>query len=215
MPLHKLYSLNLVLLRFDVVGMYKTILLKHGVSPMRLLVVSSIVGKTPEDITYSFVFDEITRLMRRGIEVHVARSKFEGSGYSYGIYFHDLRNDIMLTAIPYTLKVLKCYPFISLLRIPINIYRTSIYSYSIHKLIEEIEPDVIHAHFAYPEGWVAALAKLSLNTSTPLVVTLHGYDILTEPSVGYGIRLYKHYDLIVRKVLEKADAVIVASRAVF
>jgi glycosyltransferase involved in cell wall biosynthesis len=31
------------------------------------------------------------------------------------------------------------------------------------------------------------------------VVTLHGYDILTEPTCNYGIRLYRRYDALVKK----------------
>jgi glycosyltransferase involved in cell wall biosynthesis len=52
-------------------------------------------------------------------------------------------------------------------------------------------------------------------TKKPLVVTVHGYDILVEPSVDYGIRLDKRYDSIVRKVLDNADIVITESNAVF
>jgi glycosyltransferase involved in cell wall biosynthesis len=82
-------------------------------------------------------------------------------------------------------------------------------------LIEKLDPDVIHAHFAYPEGWVAYLALRSLKRRLPFVVTLHGYDILTEPSIGYGLRLNIRYDVLVKEVLKGADAVIVASRAVY
>jgi hypothetical protein len=52
-------------------------------------------------------------------------------------------------------------------------------------------------------------------TKKPLVVTLHGYDILSEPSVGYGVRLDRRIDAIVRKVLSNADAIITASTATF
>jgi len=48
-----------------------------------------------------------------------------------------------------------------------------------------------------------------------LVLTVHGYDILTEPSVGYGIRLKRRYDTLVRKVLNCADTVICNSRALY
>jgi hypothetical protein len=68
-----------------------------------------------------------------------------------------------------------------------------LYSKHIEDLIKRLEPDLLHAHFAYPEGWVAYLAKVELRQRIPLVVTLHGYDILVEPSVGYGIRLSKRW----------------------
>ena len=53
---------------------------------MNVLVVSSVVGKTPSEITYSFVFDEIIRIAKRGFEAYVARSKQEGCSCSYGIF---------------------------------------------------------------------------------------------------------------------------------
>jgi len=40
-------------------------------------------------------------------------------------------------------------------------------------------------------------------------------DILTEPATGYGIRLKRGYDALVRKVLSCADAVICNSRALY
>jgi glycosyltransferase involved in cell wall biosynthesis len=89
------------------------------------------------------------------------------------------------------------------------------YSGHIIDLMKKLSPNILHAHFAYPEGWVARLAVRSLKRKIPFVVTLHGYDILTEPHSGYGIRLNKRYDLLVRKLLEEADAVIVASKAVY
>lgn len=48
----------------------------------------------------------------------------------------------------------------------------------------------------------------------PLIVTLHGYDILVDWTSKYGVRHFKQYEVIVRKVLTYADAIIVASNAV-
>lgn len=42
---------------------------------MRILVISSFVSTIPEEIRYSFVFDEIERLARRGLKIFVIRSK--------------------------------------------------------------------------------------------------------------------------------------------
>jgi glycosyltransferase involved in cell wall biosynthesis len=47
------------------------------------------------------------------------------------------------------------------------------------------------------------------------VVTLHGYDIQTEPTCNYGIRLYRQYDALVKKVLNNADAIIAPSTAIY
>lgn len=178
---------------------------------MKILVVSGRVGRSPEDISYSFVFDEVVRLAKRRIEVHVARFKFEGHVFSYGVHFHDIPKKFDIAALTFGLKNLVFYR--PLLRSPRNIYGEFLYSKHIRNLLERVKPDVLHAHFAYPEGWAACTAKLG--KKVPLIVTLHGYDILMESSVRYGIRLYKKYDAIVKTVLNDADRVIVASRAVY
>ena len=180
---------------------------------MNILVVSSIVGRSTQEVLYNFVFDEVVRLAKRGCEVHVARYKREGDVCAYGVCFHDLRAPQFASLL--RLNELAYYPFGSLLRSPYALYTELTYSGHIINLIKRINPNILHAHFAYPEGWAACLAVSSLKRKIPFVVTLHGYDILTEPHSGYGIRLNKGYDLLVRKVLEKADAVVVASRAVF
>jgi glycosyltransferase involved in cell wall biosynthesis len=78
-----------------------------------------------------------------------------------------------------------------------------------------VKPNILHAHFAYPEGWASYLALRRYRKRIPFVVTLHGYDVFVESSLGYGIRLKKRYDLLVRRVVEAADAVIVASYALY
>jgi len=180
---------------------------------LSVAVISSLVGKCPEDVTYSFVFDEVYRLARKGIDIHVVRSKIEKDSTSYGIHFHGIerRNDPQ--ALNMIVRNLTSYPPISLLRKPITLYWENLYALNVSKVIEKNEINLIHAHFAYSEGFVGLLAKR--RTSKPLVVTVHGYDILVEPSVRYRIRLDLRFDTIVRKVLNEADAVITASRATF
>ena len=178
-----------------------------------VVIISKRVGKSPEDITYPFVFEEAYRLALRGLKVHVVRSKFEGESLSYGIYFHGLRRKLDVRVLSGFLRNIAVYPPVSLFRSPKSIYRENLYALNVVRVVRENEVDLIHAHFAYPEGLVGLLAKRE--TGKPLIVTLHGYDILTEPSVGYGIRLNKKYDCLVRRVINNADAVLVASRAVF
>jgi len=58
-------------------------------------------------------------------------------------------------------------------------------------LFEQLD---IHAHFTYSKGLVGYLAKLS--TRIPLVVMIHGHDILSEPDAGFGLRSSKPNVLI-------------------
>jgi len=113
-----------------------------------------------------------------------------------------------------SLRFLRFYPLHALIRNPLLVYSEIIRARDSLDITRFRDIDIIHSHFAYQEGFVGYLSK-NLLKRKKLVVTLHGNDILTEPSVKYGIRLDKRYDIIVRKVLEIADAIIVASKAVF
>jgi glycosyltransferase involved in cell wall biosynthesis len=180
---------------------------------LSVAVISEYVGKSPEEITYSFVFDEVYRLAKKGVNVHVVRGKIEGDSISYGINFHGIKKLIDPQALNMLMGNIMFYPPISLLRNPIYLYWENLYALNVSKIIEKYDLDLIHAHFAYPEGLVGLLAKR--RTGKPLVVSVHGHDILVESSVRYGVRLDLRLDAIVRKVLKEADAVITASRTTF
>jgi len=180
---------------------------------LSIAVISGPVGKAPEDIAYSFVFDEVYRLAQKGIEVHVVRSKIESKSISYGIHFHGIERKYDFQAFNLLARNITCYSPISLIRKPTALYWENLYASNVVKVVEKNDLNLIHAHFAYPEGLVGLLAKR--RTGKPLVVTVHGYDILVEPSIGYGIRLDLRLDSIVRKVLNEADAIITASKATF
>jgi glycosyltransferase involved in cell wall biosynthesis len=176
-------------------------------------IIASSIGKSPIEMPQSFVFDEALRLSRRSLDIHIATSKLNHEVSSYGMRFHGITRVTEPQVIPFLVRNLINYPFISLSRNLLRIYWESLYALNVSKVIEKYDVDLIHAHFAYPEGFVGVLAREKIKR--PLIVTIHGYDLLTEPSVGYGLRLHKHYDLIVRSVLGKADAIILASKALY
>ncbi|MEM4489448.1 MAG: glycosyltransferase, partial [Desulfurococcaceae archaeon] len=165
---------------------------------MKLLVIAGNVSKTPDGVTYSFVFDEIYRLAKRGFEVHAVRSRIDKDDYLYNIYFHGLEEGLGINEFfSYIWRLGKIHP-LGFLRNPKVVYWEGKYHSRIVKVVEECKTDIIHAHFAYPEGLVGMLTAKKVKK--PLVVTVHGYDVLTEPTVGYGIRLSKRLDLLVKKV---------------
>ena len=181
------------------------------------MVVSASAPKTPSEIRFSFVYDEVTRLAKHGIEVHVVRNEVGSSGIFNGIYFYDLPTRIDLTVLTQLSQLAK-YPLPSLIRGPrglLSLYGELLYANQVRKILQNTKPDILHAHFAYAEGWAAYLAKTSSSHKPPLVVTLHGYDIQTEPTCNYGIRLYRQYDALVKKVLNNADAIIAPSTAMY
>jgi glycosyltransferase involved in cell wall biosynthesis len=181
---------------------------------MNGLIVSSNTARNPLDDAKSFVFDEITRLAQRNINLHVASFDFKGSTKAYNIFFHDA-NKYDFLVFPLIIHRIAYYPFNSILCSPYKLFLELSYAEHVARLMKRVKPDFLHAHYAYPEGWVASLAKISSKNRIPLVVTLHGYDILVEPTLGYGIRLWKRYDALVRYVLNDSDLVLVASKAVF
>ncbi len=80
------------------------------------------------------------------------------------------------------------HPLLSFFRHPRKVYGELLYSNHIEKMLSVVNPDILHAHFAYPEGWAS---YRRYRKRIPFVVTLHGYDVLVESSLGYGIRLKK------------------------
>jgi len=176
---------------------------------LSIAVISGPVGKTPEDLTYSFVFDEVYRLAKRGIEVHVVRSKIESKSISYGIHFHGIERKYDFQAFNLLARNITCYPPISLIRKPTALYWENLYALNVAKVVEKNDLNLIHAHFAYPEGLVGLLAKRK--TNKPLLITCHGYDINVVPEIDYGIRLSRKYDALVQRTLKNADAIICVS----
>ena len=68
---------------------------------MRIVLASTLMPKSPTEITHSFVFDEITRLPPFGIEVHVVRTLIDQKNSSmYNIHFHELGRKIDPAIIP-------------------------------------------------------------------------------------------------------------------
>jgi glycosyltransferase involved in cell wall biosynthesis len=175
--------------------------------------ISSSVAKTPYDPCYSFVFDEIHRLANRGSNVHVIRSFQEAESTSYSIHYHGLDNTRRVKHIPYLFKHLNLIPRMGYTLPPWTLLYLSKYAQAVARVTCYQSLDLIHAHCAYPEGFIGLLAKKE--TGRPLVVTVHGADVLVEPSIGYGVRLSKRYDALVKRVLLSADAVITASGVVF
>jgi glycosyltransferase involved in cell wall biosynthesis len=180
---------------------------------MKVALVFSLFPKSPFDIRNSFVFDEAYELSRRGIEIHATRAFVEDlTKIKSNFIIHGLKRKIELEAIPFFLRHLKWIPLLANSSL-FSPYWFSNYGYNIVENAMEFDVDVIHAHFAYPDGLIGLAC--GHETSKPFCLTLHGHDILTESSVGYGVRRFRFLDNLVRKVLKNTDTVIVGSKAVF
>jgi len=70
---------------------------------------------------------------------------------------------------------------------------------------EEIEFDLIHAHFTYPSGYVGA--RLKERYGKPLIITGHGYDIYDLPFRN------AEWDKKIKSILNTADHIITPSKS--
>ena len=74
----------------------------------------------------------------------------------------------------------------------------------IRQLLSRQQYDVVHAHWIIPQGVAFFLAKLTLKSTPPVVITSHGGDLFAlSGAVGHALQ---------RFVLSKADRVTVVSR---
>ena len=183
---------------------------------VRVLIVSGAFPSSHKEVAGSFVYDEAWRISKRNVKVYVARGLRsvrcpKRNLMVDGIYVHNFSRMIDLSLLSLSMKAVGDLPIRSFFR-PETVFFTVPYSWFLVHITKKYKIDVIHAHFAYPEGFAGLLAKKA--TGKPLIVTLHGVDILTEPSINYGIRLKTAYDEMVRMVLEQADRVFGASRFV-
>jgi glycosyltransferase involved in cell wall biosynthesis len=74
--------------------------------------------------------------------------------------------------------------------------------------------DVIHCHGASYAASRVYMAKCSGLLRRPIIITPHGEDIQMVPELGYGLRLQKKWDRIIRRNLTAADRVTAISTTI-
>lgn len=72
--------------------------------------------------------------------------------------------------------------------------------------------DAVNLHFALPLG--PALARHRRFVGAPVLLTFHGTDIQTEPSLGYGLRLDPRLALKIREATNGVDGLVAISPSV-
>lgn len=80
------------------------------------------------------------------------------------------------------------------------------------KTVKKYQIDVLHAHFTFPGGLIGAITRKI--TSTPLIVTVHGYDTTCIRNIRYGLICNPVLRKIVKKTLKIADKIIAVSKSV-
>ena len=154
-------------------------------------------------------------LQKRGVEIYVTTSQYGKDVNLNGVNIHRIpkgKFELPLYISTILGKQEKLIFPESIFLWPLSSYCISRYRDEIIKEARKHLVDLVHAHFAYPAGYAVMLAKKAMNK--PLIVSLRGWDILTEPSIKYGSRLKKHLDNRIRNVLNASDKIMVASTTV-
>ena len=179
---------------------------------LRILFIVEDFRSSSEEAVANFIFQEAKMLGKIGAEIHVATYGSKNkAGIVEGIQIHNLDHmpqERRLLAKLYLKALWLCWP--SIVTHPRSFIRPLQLASKASQLARSHEIEIIHAHFAHPEGLIGALTRKL--TGKPLVVTVRGVDILVEPSVNYRVRLNKNYDIIVKRVLRLADKIIAISR---
>jgi len=184
---------------------------------MRVLLISAYFPIKRTDFVSSFVRDEARELVRKGVDVHVAFWKYAGRLFRSRDFIVD---GIKVHGLKLFSPVDVCSGFSNLLKLPFysfslkEIVRTGFFlsrSKQVEKIVKRYDIDLIHAHFAHPEGFVGLFAKCS--TNKPLVISVWGYDVQSDPKSGYGALSQRDTAYLVKRALMAADAIIAGAES--
>lgn len=164
---------------------------------------------------FGFMFDVASGLSRRGVEVHVAKKTMsilskKRNMIVKGVHLHNFGRRIDPSIITGGLRNISELPPTAFFH-PGSVAATVPYSWFITKLVKMYKIDLLHAVFAAPEGFAALLAKNVVKR--PLVISVMGYDVQTDPQTGYGALSHRWTAEMVVKALTGADAIIVGENS--
>ncbi len=141
-----------------------------------LLVFTSTFPRWPNDTDPPFVY-ELAKRFTHDFQVHVLTPHYPGAKtkeimdgltvYRYRYFLAPLEKLAGSTGILPTLKTQKGYYFL----VPFFIFFGFL---ALLKLIHRLKPDVVHAHWLIPQGFLTAISAKIL--TCPFIVTVHGGD---------------------------------------
>jgi glycosyltransferase involved in cell wall biosynthesis len=170
----------------------------------KLLVTTSTFPRWENDTDPPFVY-ELSRRLANSFDITVlapnypgALTRVEMSGIQVHRFRYFFKKLELLAGSEGILPTLRKNIFFNLL-VPFFLLGEF---WALVKLTKKIKPDIIHAHWILPQGFIAALAKKI--TGVPFVVTTHGGDI-------YGLQ-GRFATTLKRYALHKAAHVTVVSK---
>ncbi len=154
-----------------------------------LVTASSALPRWKGDATPAFVYDLSRRLVRKGVDIVALAPHYPGSSSfeSFdGIRIHRFRYFL-----PASLERL-CYgagilpnlkkSLLARLQLPFLVVSEL---FALWKVARKEKPDIIHAHWILPQGFVAALIGRLLGI--PVVVTAHAGDVFPLKNFLFGV----------------------------
>lgn len=175
----------------------------------KILVISHLFPNDVENTSGIFVFDQV-RFLSKLVDIKVVSPLiwFPFSKYSkkWGKY-HKVNKKIYFDGIeiiyPRYFAISSQIPSVFLAYLAGFLYTLTV-SFKIATNYKRFEFDIIHAHFAYPDGFAAVLIGKIINK--PVVLTVHGSD------VNIYLDKRKHLRNIILFSLRYSDHVIVVSQ---
>lgn len=168
----------------------------------------------PDRITgMTFIDEELEAIVEAGVEVHVLSATAARREVIRGVHVRPVPGGRDARRILANLVFLTRRAPLRLLAhgltSRVNLYHAAKLEAATARLIREEGFDIVHSHFGSPGGVGGRIGAAA--GGVPLVGSLRGMDLLTDPELGYGLRLDGFYDSAVRELLRQADRTLYAS----
>lgn len=178
----------------------------------KILVLSPMVPQSLDDQVPWHFFQELQAIVDQGVRLWVA-SPVQPTYSLPGISFHRLKRASLKRnpgGLPAVLRLLLRHRAALGWTTDGDIrkwLRAGQMNLSLLRLAREVRPDVIHSHWAFPNGSAGIMAARQLGI--PLVMTLRGFDHLVHRESGYGESLDPFYERLLRAAVRSADRITV------
>jgi glycosyltransferase involved in cell wall biosynthesis len=155
---------------------------------------------------YSFLDEEIRALASAGVRAYVLSRRSRSIQEDGGVVRWPVARDRSFRErrenMPFVLRSSAWMPAANLLSFG-EWYRAALVERVAADVIRREKIDVVHSHFAWPNGVGGSLARRT--TGVPLVACLRGADILIDEGIDYGAREWPFFDRNLRRLLRTAD----------
>jgi glycosyltransferase involved in cell wall biosynthesis len=168
--------------------------------------------KRPDRIAaYTFLDEEIQALAAAGVEAFVLSTQVQTDTTCGRVRLKPARKSDARrrNVAAFLTGIASEVPMRNLLS-PGVLYHAARLEYQAAEMVRRERIDLIHSHFAWPEGFGGLLVRAK--TGRPLIASLRGTDILVDEGIDYGRRTSSAYDRALRRLLQTADRTVYFSQ---